>query len=463
MAGIHALTAWELHEAYRAGSLSPVEVWEAVLARYEQLNPKVNAFVWVDEEGASAAARASEERWRRESALGPLDGIPVSVKDLVPTRGMPTLLGSRTVERNQPWAIDAPAVANLRRHGAIIFGKTTTSEFGNKIVTESPGFGITRNPWDLERSPGGSSGGAGAAVAAGIGPIALATDGGGSVRIPSSWCGVVGLKPSYKIVPAPTPWFDWLSVTGIIARSVRDIAATMNVLTSGGYDLDCQATEPGNVNFEGLLEAGVDGVRIAFSPGLGIADVEPSIARRVAAAAGVFKQLGAQVEEVAVPPLADYVASRMHSTQWIVRLASIIDDIPADKRALVDPDNLELAAFREHISLVDYRRALDERCRLAHEMHLFFRDWDLLICPTFHVGPPPVPGLPKDLQEAPRLTSWVNQTMQPAVSIPCGLDSEGLPVGLQLIGSRHNEPLVLRAARAYEQARDPFLGPWSAR
>lgn len=459
MTTLHELSAAALLAGYRAKRISPVEVIGAVLDRVEKLNLRINAFREIDRVGAMAGAAASERRWREGEPIGLLDGVPVSVKDLIPTKGMATLMGSRTIEPGQTWTLDAPAVANLRRHGAIIFGKTTTSEFGNKIVTESPLFGVTRNPWDSRLSSGGSSGGAAAAVAVGLGPIAVATDGGGSIRIPSNWCGVFGFKPSYKRIPAPTGTFNWLSVTGPISRTVADAALMMNVMTSSGQELDWQALPFDGVDYNASINDELAGLRVAYSPNLGLAAPSPEITNCVAEAVKTLASLGAIVENVPVPPLEGYVESRMHSTQWAVSLAALIRSLPKEKRLLVDPDVLELARSGEEIPTETYHGALVSRERLADGMHRFFRDWDVLVCPTFHVGPPSVPGLPPELREAPRFTSWVNQTMQPAASIPCGIGKDGMPIGLQVVSRRYADALVLRVCAAFERARGPFPMP----
>jgi len=459
MVEVWELSALELIESYRERRFSPVAVLESILQRLDTVDQRINAFREIDRDTALAAARASAERWKRADPIGLLDGVPVSVKDLIPTRGMATLQGSRTVDPAQAWDFDAPAVASLRKHGAIIFGKTTTSEFGNKIVTESPLCGITRNPWAPHLSSGGSSGGAAAAVAAGLGPLAVATDGGGSIRIPSNWCGVFGFKPSYKRIPAPLGTFNWLGVTGAISRTVADAALMMNVMTSSGQEADWQALPFDGADY--LAESGgaVAGIRMAFTPTLGLATPSPEIEQCARTAAATFGDLGARVEEVSIPALEGYVDTRLHSVQWAVSLAALIRGIPEEKRSLVDPDVLELARMGEHITTRTYYEALNARERLAAGMHRFFADWDVLVSPTFHVGPPPVPGLPEGLREAPRFTSWVNQTMQPAASIPCRIGEDGLPIGIQVVSRRYADALVIRVCRAFEKARGPFPMP----
>lgn len=455
MTSICDLSAIELVGAYRKKELSPVDAMRAIFDRIDLLDAKINAFRETDRAGALAAAAESETRWRSGKRCGVLDGVPVSVKDLVATKGMATLYGSKAVSPGNSADADAPSVALLRSSGAIIFGKTTTSEFGNKIVTESPLTGVTRNPWNLEKTAGGSSGGSGAAVAAGMGPLALATDGGGSIRIPSCWSGTFGFKPSFKRVPSDGSDIFSLSNIGPITRSVGDAALMMTVLT-GHCDSDFELSPARQHDFQTGLEDGVRNLRIAFSPDLGLVKVTDDIASCVDQAVRTLEQLGARVEQVSVPPLRSYLESRCHSIQWMVRIARLVRDISPEQRELLDPDTSALAAIGEEIPTSVLVEAMTARQRLSREMHQFFDRFDLLVTPTFHVTAPDVPGLPPHLQTAPPLTSWCNQTMQPAASIPCGLTSEKMPVGLQIIGRRFADALVLRAARAYEGARGPF-------
>lgn len=454
---VYQLTAGELLRAYRRKDLSPVEVLKAVLARIETFNSQVNAFRVVDEHGALAQALEAEARWMRGEPKGRLDGVPISIKDLLLTKGMSTLFGSRTTNPEQPWDEDAPSVARVREQGAIILGKTNTPEFGYKIVTDSPLTGVTRNPWDLTRSPGGSSGGAAVAVAMGMGPLAIGTDAGGSIRIPACWTGTFGLKPTFRRVPAyPSTAFGTLSNVGPITRTVEDAALLMTVIARPD-PRDWHALPYDGRDYLIGLESGVHGLRVAYSPDLGIAEVEADIATCVAKAAAVFAELGAHVEEVQPPKLEPF--RHVHSVQWVVIVAGLVRNMSPEQRALLDPPLRELAKMGETVTTQKYFEALVGREALGQMMHLFFRGYDLLITPTFHVSAPLVPGLPKELDEAPRLTSWWNQTMQPAASIPCGLTSAGIPVGLQIIGPRYADALVLRACRAYESARGDFSLP----
>jgi aspartyl-tRNA(Asn)/glutamyl-tRNA(Gln) amidotransferase subunit A len=225
------MDAHDLLDGYRAGSLSPVEAVAETLRRIDLANPDVNAFRLVDPDAAYAQARDAEGRRRRGEPLGLLDGVPVAVKDVFLTRGWPTLRGSRTVPADQAWADDAPAVAALRRHGAVLVGKTTTPEFGWKGITDSPLDGVTRNPWDVSRTAGGSSGGSAAALATGMVPLALGSDGGGSIRIPCGFCGLPGIKPTFGRAPVwPASIFGVLSHAGPMARTVRDVALLLDVM-----------------------------------------------------------------------------------------------------------------------------------------------------------------------------------------------------------------------------------------
>jgi len=271
-------TVADLLRAYRRGQVTPTAVAEAALARIRSLEPTLNAFQLLDEAGALEAAAAADARWAEGRPLGPLDGVPLTIKDIVATKGWPTLSGSRTVDGNGPWDVDAPSVARLREGGAVILGKTTTPEFGWKGMTDSPLAGTTRNPWDPAHTPGGSSGGAAAALAAGIGAIAHGTDGGGSIRIPANYCGLFGIKPTYGRVPhAPNDRaFATLSCNGPIARTVEDAALMLNVISQPD-DRDWRALPPDGRDYRIGLDDGVRGLRLAYAPELGWAEVAAEV------------------------------------------------------------------------------------------------------------------------------------------------------------------------------------------
>ncbi|MBT7666913.1 MAG: amidase, partial [Rhodospirillaceae bacterium] len=290
------MSAVELLAGYRSGSISPREATRAVLDRIHDKNDKINAFMIIDDEGAMAAAGESEARWAKGAPMGLLDGVPTTIKDLVLTKGWPTLKGSLTVDPAGPWEEDAPCVARLREHGAVLLGKTTTPEVGWKGLTESALSGITRNPWNLAKTPGGSSGGASAALAAYMGPLAVGSDGGGSIRIPASFTGVFGIKANYGRVPVyPESAMRTLSHVGPMTRSVRDAALMLNVLSEPDYR-DHTALLYQGTDFTDGLEDGIAGLRIAYSPDLGYAKVDEEVARIVEDAVSAFTDLGANVE-----------------------------------------------------------------------------------------------------------------------------------------------------------------------
>jgi len=457
-------SAVSLLQLYRKRALSPVEVARFLLDRLDALQPRINAFCIVDREGALAAARESEERWQRGEVVGRLDGVPVTIKDLLLMRGFPTLRGSRLVDPDQDWSEDAPATARSREAGAIILGKTTTPEFGWKALGDSPLTGITRNPWDLSRTPGGSSAGAAAACAAGIGPLHVGSDGAGSIRIPSAFTGVFGLKPSFGRVPAyPSSPMGLLSHVGPIARTVADAALMLTVL-SGPDDRDPYALPPVDSEYLDGLERGVRGWRIAYSPTLGYAKVGPEIAASTLDAAGRFEALGAIVEEVD----AIFASPRdALLTLWAAGAAKLLAAFPSERKALIDPGLVATAAEGERISAVDYLGADLVRTSLGQQMAAFHRKYDLLLTPMM-----PIPALPvgQDLNEPATERHWIdwspfsypfNMTRQPAASIPCGLTRTGLPIGLQIVGPLYADDRVLRAAHVFETTqpeRRPPLG-----
>ncbi|WP_175684066.1 amidase family protein [Burkholderia cenocepacia] len=452
------INAEQLMVGYRRRAFSPVEVICAVLDRVAHFNPFVNGVCSLDEDSVLAAARESERRWMQGEPRGLLDGVPVSVKDLVAVRGLPTRYGSLT-SLGAPETDDAPAVARLRQAGALVFGKTTTSEFGNKIVTDSPLTGITRNPWDRRLSSGGSSGGSAVAVALGMGPLSLATDGGGSIRIPACWSGVVGMKPSFNRVPAgATVSWTHLSTLGPIARCVSDAALMLTVMA---HRSDARSPASACPDLRVGLDDGIAGLRIAYCPAPAGVQVEPDIALSVRQAVGLLEALGAQVEETDVKPLDGYLESRIHAIQWAVFFAQRVRQLHPAARPQLDPDVCALAEAGDSVLTSTFVDALQARHALTVAMAAFFEDYDLLVTPTFHCAPPLAEGRREQSRMAPPLTSWCNQTGLPAASVPCGLPG-GLPTGLQIIGPPGGDALVLRMARAYESARGPFPVPTEA-
>lgn len=453
------ITATELLAEYRAGRLSPVEATKDALAKIDELDSTLNGFCLVDADRALAAAAESEERWRRGEPRGLLDGVPVSVKDLLLTKDWPTLRGSLSIDPDQLWDVDAPSVARLREHNAVIIGKTTTPELGWKGVTDNPLTGVTRNPWDPTKTSGGSSGGAAVAVAAGMGTISLGTDGGGSVRIPASFSGVFGIKPTYGLVPIyPSSPFGTLSHVGPLSWSVRDSALALDVV-SGMDSRDWSAgPRPAESFVAAVEEATVAGMRIGFSPTLGYASVDPEVAALVASAVTVFAELGAVVSTVD-PGFADPVDA-FHAL-WFSGAAAVTATLTEEQRERLDPGLREVCEQGAGYSAVDFLEATATRAALGRTMGEFHEHYDLLVTPTM-----PIAAFEAGV-EAPggsgRWTGWTpftypfNLTQQPAATMPCGFTSAGLPVGLQVVGPRHADARVLAACAAFEQAR-----PWQS-
>ncbi|WP_069884843.1 amidase [Streptomyces luteocolor] len=457
------LTAVQLVDGYRKGEFSPVDVVRAALARAERTQGAVNAFVRMETGTALDEAEASAERWRRGEPRGLVDGVPVSVKDLLLLRGGPTLRGSKTVREEGSWEEDAPSVARLREHGAVFIGRTTTPEFGWKGVTDGPRSGITRNPYDPSRTSGGSSGGSAVAVAVGAGPLSLGTDGGGSVRIPAAFCGIFALKPTYGRVPLyPASPFGTLSHVGPMTRDAADAALMMEVIT-GPDPRDWSQLGAVAGSFRAGLDGGVRGLRVAYSPSLGgQVAVRPAVAAAVRRAVESLAAQGAYVEE-ADPDFSDPVDA--FHTLWFSGAARVVQHFSPAQRELLDPGLREVCGQGARYSALDYLAAVDARMDLGRRMGAFHTTYDLLVTPTlpvtaFEAGV----EVPKGSGHR-RWTGWTpftypfNLTQQPAATVPCGLDDDGLPIGVQIVGARHTDTVVLRAAHALYEAGAAGVAP----
>jgi aspartyl-tRNA(Asn)/glutamyl-tRNA(Gln) amidotransferase subunit A len=447
------LTAEEMLALYARRALSPVEVLQAVTERIARLNPRLNAFAVLNPRALDAAAE-SAARWAVGRPIGPLDGVPCTVKDLVDVAGFPTRRGSRTTD-DTPAREDAPSVVALKAAGAVIVGKTTTTEYGWKSPGDCPLHGITRNPWNTDHTTGGSSSGAGAAGAAGFGPLHIGTDAGGSIRIPAAWCGLVGLKPSYGRVPQwPQGAFASVACLGPMTRTVRDAALMFAVMAR--YDLRdpfCIPDDPRD--WRDGIEDGVGGLRVAVlrRPGFD-APVDADGVAAVERAAAILADAGAELEE-ADPGLPD--ASLVFSRLWGAALARLVASLPEARRGLLDPGIHVVAQRLGNMSAVEFMEAEAMRATTGHLMAGLHQRYDLVLCPTVPAGPPladaptfdPVQALSREW--AP-WTYTFNLSRQPAMTIPVGLRADGLPRAVQIAAAQYRDDLVLRAARAIEVA-----------
>lgn len=444
------LTAVELLDLYRAGELSPVEVTRQVLDRIAAINPRVNALYFVDEEGALAAARASEARWRRREPQGLLDGVSVTLKDSVHVAGMPTPHGTRAIVSDEAAGEDAPATRRLREHGAILLGKTTMPDFGMIPSGLSSLHGVTRNPWNLERSSGGSSAGAGAAVAAGMGALAIGSDIGGSIRIPAAFCGITGLKPSYGRVPLVNPWTAL--VAGPMARSVSDAALLLQVI-SGPDTRDYTALPWENCNYLEGIEGGICGLRIGLLLDIGFGlPVQAEVAERIKSAAAVLAGLGAIMEPMAPifenNPEPDF-DRMMQAYAWADFAA-----LPAAQQEVVLPTVATWCSQGEGMSAAELTSATYGIGQTRRRVIAACAQYHYVISPTMAIEAfaAESPWAPNGTQHNPFCFPF-NLSEQPALSVCCGFTSNGLPVGLQIVGRRFDDAGVLRVGRAYEGAR----------
>lgn len=432
-----------------------MEVAVHLLEQIERLNPTANAFAWVDSEATLVMARESEARWHAGCPIGPADGVPTSIKDLMLVRGWPTLRGSRTCDPNDLAEFDSPCVARLREAGAVFIGKTTVPEFGWKGVNDSPLHGATGNPWNPKLTAGGSSGGAAVAASLGLGLWHTASDAAGSIRIPAAFCGVFGFKPTQGLVPLYPPGaFSGLAHHGPITRDVRD-AATMLTIMSATDPRDATAVQPPSIDFTAGLDAGIDGVRIGYVSKLPGIDIDPAICERLDAAAAVLSGLGAHIEEITL----DLSGVReMIEVMWSVGCATLVEGIIENQRHSLDQGLLNCANAGMKLSATTYRTALIEREQFASRLNLLHCHYDLLAMAVVPIEPflrgndtPPGSGMTSWLDWTP-LTYPFNLSHQPAASVPCGFTRGNLPAAIQIVGRRSSDAMVLRAAYAYEAA-----------
>ncbi|WP_100444487.1 amidase [Glycomyces xiaoerkulensis] len=453
-------TASELVAAYATQELSPVEVTEAALDAISERDGEYHAYCLVDPKAAIDSARESEARWLEGNPIGWLDGVPASIKDMFLSRGWPTVRGSRCIDPDQDWDTDSPVTARLREHGLVMLGKTTTPELAWKAVTDSPLEGVTRNPWNPELTAGGSSGGSAVAVATGMGELSVGTDAGGSVRIPASFCGIVGFKPTGSRIPLyPASPFGPLAHAGPMARSVDDTALLLDVLALPDHR-DPTAMPPQMAAYREAVRRDVRGLNAAYSPDLGYLDVDPEVGRVVGSAVSALSEVGLQVEQ-SDPGFSDPVEE--FELLWAAGAAKWLDSFPEGSAEKLDPGLRRLWEQGLTYSASEYLDAVAARTAIGIRMGEFHTHHDVLITPTVAVQPfeaghdvPPGSGLPT-WQRWAGFSYPFNMTQQPAISVPVGFTSSGVPVGMQIIGPRHSDDLVLAVAKLAEEAN-----PWPA-
>lgn len=456
-------SAFDLAGLIRQRELKPSELMDATLRRIEQLNPKLNAFCALRPEQAMAEARAMDQKIARREELGPLAGLPLGVKDLEDAVGLPTTFGSVPFKDNVPEQ-DSVMVGRLRAAGAIVIGKTNAPEFGYAGLTKNRLFGVTRNPWNLERTPGGSSGGSSAAMASAMSALVTGSDGGGSIRIPACYVGCFGLKPSHGRIPEPPmlgmAGFIDTAVVGTITRTVRDTA--MFIDTAVGYHpSDPDSLPHPGISYQAVLDRLPKKLRIAFHPDFG-REIQRDVAREVAAAADVFKQLGHDVTVLSdTPPETGRTWLRLGAVSGYAMLYDYIEQ----GRSEFGRAFLSGTEAAKDIKWDKIGRALRNRVDFNRWVQRVFERFDLLLTPTLPTeafaakGPPPseINGKPLgDLMDAIVFTYPFNLSGHPAATVRAGLTDNQLPCGLQIVAERHRDDLVLQAAYAYEQAR-----PWN--
>jgi Asp-tRNA(Asn)/Glu-tRNA(Gln) amidotransferase A subunit family amidase len=466
MSELHWKPAYELAAMIRKRELKPSELMDATIRRIEQINPKLNAFVALRPDEAMAEARALDEKIARGEQVGALAGLPLGVKDLEDTVGLRTTHGSKPFKDNMPKA-DSTQVARLKTAGAIVIGKTNAPEFGYTAFTKNLLFGPTRNPWNLERTPGGSSGGTSAAIAGGVVPISTGSDGGGSVRIPACYTGCYGLKPSYGRIPNdPTlgmqQWND-TSVHGPITRTVRDAALFMDAVV--GYSpVDPDSLPQPGFSYVSILEGLPKKLRIAFHPDFGQL-VQHDVAREIAKAATVFKDLGHNVTTIydAVPDTGR-AWMQVGAGQGYAMLHEYLERERENfgRAFATGTEGATRVSWKHMGAAYRRRREFNDWCQRV------FERFDLLLCPVLPTeafpakGPMPTEINGQQLKEPLNVVVFTypfNMSGHPGASVRAGLTDAGLPCGLQIVAERHREDLVLQASYAYEQAR-PWNNQW---
>ena len=464
------LSAHEQRRLIAEKAISSVEMVEASYRRITELEPQLNAFITLDEEGALSAARKADEQLAKGKNLGVLHGVPIAVKDLEVTKGLRTTLGS-TFFKNWIPDYDSVAVERLRATGAGILGKTNTPEFGNREETFTDIAATCNNPWDPSRMPGGSSGGTASAIAAGMCSIGTGSDGGGSVRLPASFCGIFGHKPTHGRIPRyggqAKPAYNSAGTSGPMSNDVRGSAILNQALS--GFDV----RDPGSIktavpDYLIELEDGVDQMRIGTTMTLGISDVNDDVATAVENSWAAFSELGANVEKLAIA--FDPIPREAWWTLWTAGQVAMYGHLADERPEDLMPYTLEMIEHGRTLTGADVSLALRNVQNLQLQLHQVFQEYDLILAPTNaavawpHLQPPEKIGSEINQDEmaginygAIPFTMVFNSSFNPASSIPCGFGEAGMPVGLQIIGGYDDDATVLRASRAFEQVR-PWIG-----
>ena len=451
----------EMTRSLREGELSPTQVATATLDLVERFDPLLNCFAHFDSEDVLRQASSIEARLAAGEDVGPLAGAPVAIKDLIAVQGMPLRFGSK-VTSPEPVGVDAPSVARIRAAGGVILGKSTTSEFGCKAVGDSPLTGITRNPWNPDCTPGGSSAGAAALVASGISPVSIGTDGGGSIRIPAALSGLYGIKAQFGRVPVyPTSATPTLAHVGPLARTVEDAALMLSVI-AGEFTKDPSSMLGPTPDFLGELEKTPAPLRIAWAPTLGYAEPLPEVLDACADAVETLSALGHHVTQVDELFGGDPAALWM--AEFYAGVGTKLIDPLTNRRAELDEwvaDILEDAVGQQ---MRDYYGKVFERYAFREQVESVFDQYDVILTPTV-----PTPSFPVSLPTPPthahrNIVSWVyytypfNLTGNPAASVPVGFNDQGLPMGMQMVTGTKQEILLLQLSRQLEQ-----INPWAER
>lgn len=462
-------SAWELRQKLLSQEITSVELTELFIERIEIINPKVNAYCTTSFDIAREMAKEADYNINSNKKIGLLHGIPTSIKDLMKTKDIRTTYGSKLYENFIPDQDDI-AVRRLKDSGCVILGKTNTPEFGHVALTDNLIFGETKNPWDTTRNSGGSSGGAASSVASGLGPLALGSDGGGSIRVPSSLCGVFGLKPTFGRIPRYPPigiTFWDMDHYGPIVRYVKDAALMLEVM-KGPHPNDKNAFPDDGVDFVECVEETPKFLKIGYSLDLGFFRAcDEEVKNKVTQAANLLTKFDWQIEEVKLKvKKPEYAFSVLVPIGYAYDLKKAYEEQPENLSS--DLKNIINAGLS--FEVMDIGKATEQRMQLYNAFHEYFKQYDILITPTT-----PIPAFkvektehgirfPKIGRKAINITSWMsftypfNMTGLPAASIPCGWSEEGLPIGMQIIGKRYDEKTVLQVAKAFEE-----VSPWQVK